>query len=496
MIYYLLFLLLAVSFIVRVLLNTLNFIWLWQIKEYRLDRLFVHLKETNEGRRLMVNRSSVLFWLLVAAVPLAYVNFTRPVFLVLATLVFLLNTKEILRQILKRTFRRPQFTLRATLISVLTFMTVFWLLIILPLPIPVSIVVIDRLIFITISLFVLATFLPVFFTKIFLVESAKRRIESMKNLTVIGVTGSYGKSLTKELIASFLAEKFTVLKTPRSVNTDLAIAKLILGSIAKEHQIFVVEMGAYKRGEIAKICDMVKPKIGVLTGINEQHLSLFGSLENTKEAKFELLAALPKDGLAIINGDDANVLSLVKKITVKTHVYKSTDIKVRIVPFGANLAAAAAVSKNLGVSKEKIKSSIKKSLPFLGLKILQKGNMTILDDSFNANPAGFNAALLVLKTYPGLKILVTAGIIELGGKSYDLHKQLGQKIGTICDVVILTSNNFAKPVSEGLMTTKFDMKNFLVPKREELLLAVKRCIKGKTVILLEGRIPLELKFLI
>ncbi len=492
MIYFLLFLLLAAAFALRVLVNTLAFVWLWQIKEYRLDRLFVHLKETNEGRRLMVNRSSALFWLLVVAIPLAYFDFSRPVFLVLATVVFLLDAKEILRQMSKKTVRRPAFTVRTILILALAFIAIFLLFVILPLPLPVSIVVVDRLIFAAVSLFVFATFLPTFFIKIFLVESAKRRIKSMKNLTVIGVTGSYGKSLTKELIATFLSEKYKVLKTPRSINTDLSIAKLILGSLSDKHEIFVVEMGAYKRGEIAALCDMVRPSIGVLTGINEQHLSLFGSLENTKKAKLELLKALPKDGLAVVNGDDVNVSSVIKEITVKTHVYKSTDIKAKAGPFAANLACAKIVSESLGVTREKIENSIKNSLPSLGLTVLQKGNTTILDDSFNTNPAGFDAALSILKTYHMRKILVTAGIIELGGESYRIHKQLGQKIGTICDTVVLTNDNFEKPIAEGLKKTKFDMRSLLMLKGEELVSVVKTLLKEKTVVLLEGRVPIIL----
>lgn len=492
MIYYLLFLLLAAAFAVRVLANTLNFAWLWQIKEYRLDRLLVHLKETNEGRHFLINRSSVLFWLLFLSIPLSYFDSTKVFFLIAAAIIFVIDGIFILGQLKKRLLRRPVLTVRIIAIIFITVITVIVLLFTLPFSKAASLVFVDRLIFAAVSLFVFATFLATFFIKIFLVESAKRKILSMKNLTVIGVTGSFGKSLTKELIAALLEEKYKVLKTPRSVNTDLAIARLILSSLTARHEIFVVEMGAYKRSEIAAICDMVTPKIGVLTGINEQHLSLFGSLENTKKAKFELMEALPKDGLALVNGDDINVLSLIKKITVKTHVYKSTDIKVKAGPFAANLAGAAAVAESLGVPREKIKNSIKNSLSLLGLKISQKGATTIIDDSFNSNPAGFNVALSILKTFGGHKILVTAGIIELGAESYNIHKQLGQKIGTICDVVVLTSDNFAKPIGEGLINTKFNMKNFFVPKREDLTNIVKKNMQGKTVLLLEGRVPSEL----
>ena len=137
-----------------------------------------------------------------------------------------------------------------------------------------------------------------------LIKAAKRTRTSCKKLLVIGVTGSYGKTSTKEYLAAILSEKFNVLKTREHQNSEVGISECILNELNDRHEIFVVEMGAYNRGGIKLLCDIVQPKIGVLTGINEQHMATFGSQENIIKAKYELIESLPNDGAAFFNGDN------------------------------------------------------------------------------------------------------------------------------------------------------------------------------------------------
>ena len=125
------------------------------------------------------------------------------------------------------------------------------------------------------------------------------------DLTVIGITGSYGKSSVKEFLGHFLETEFSVIKTPRNTNTEIGVAQFVLASNFADKDVFIVEMGAYRPGEIKLICDMVRPSIGVLTVIAEQHLSLFGSIKNIQSAKYELLRSLPTNGFAVTNADNA-----------------------------------------------------------------------------------------------------------------------------------------------------------------------------------------------
>ena len=122
-----------------------------------------------------------------------------------------------------------------------------------------------------------------------LINKAKQKRLKFKNLLVIGITGSYGKTSTKEFLATILSEKYKVLKTKEHQNSEVGVSQCILNDLKPEHEIFVCEMAAYNRGGIKLLCDIVKPKIGILTGINEQHMATFGSQENIIKTKYELI---------------------------------------------------------------------------------------------------------------------------------------------------------------------------------------------------------------
>jgi len=130
---------------------------------------------------------------------------------------------------------------------------------------------------------------------------------SKNNLKVIGITGSYGKTSTKEFLYQILRQKYKVLKTPGSYNTLFGIYKVINHELDARYDFFICEMGAYKIGEIKELCDCVLPDFAILTGINEQHLERFGKIENTIKAKFEIVETLKDKATAAINHADENV---------------------------------------------------------------------------------------------------------------------------------------------------------------------------------------------
>ncbi len=163
--------------------------------------------------------------------------------------------------------------------------------------------------------------------RFYYLSSARRIIRAVDPL-VIGITGSYGKTSTKEILAHILSSKYEVLKTPRSYNTLMGVCKVIREELQPKHKIFIVEMGAYKQGEIARICQLVRPKIGILTAIGPMHLERFKTLENVARAKYELIAALPHDGIAIFNADDSRVLALANATQGTGHIAGLPEAKV------------------------------------------------------------------------------------------------------------------------------------------------------------------------
>ena len=145
-------------------------------------------------------------------------------------------------------------------------------------------------------------------------NDAKRIIESNKNLIIIGVTGSFGKTSTKNYLAGILAEKYNVLVTPGNFNTLLGVIRTIREQLRPYHQVFIVEMGAKQRNDIKEICDLVHPTIGIVTAVGEMHLETFKSIENIQDTKFELINSLPANGLGIMN-NDSEYISNYKGIT-------------------------------------------------------------------------------------------------------------------------------------------------------------------------------------
>ena len=239
------------------------------------------------------------------------------------------------------------------------------------------------------------------------------------------------------------------------------------------HDIFIVEMGAKNIGDIKEICDIVHPEIGILTSVGAQHLESFKTIENVQRTKFELIDALPDNGLAVLNNDFEyvarravdNVKAVRYAVNDYTNVnYTVTDIKYSTYGTSftmvnrqtgdkldittkllgesniSNLMAAIIVAKHLGISDEKIQyaaSKIEQVEHRLSMKHTP-GKVTIIDDAFNSNPVGSSMALDVLKMMnTGKRIIITPGMIELGEKQVEYNTEFGKKIASSCDVAIV-----------------------------------------------------------
>lgn len=356
-------------------------------------------------------------------------------------------------------------------------------------------------------------------------KKAVNKLNSMNNLKVIGITGSYGKTSSKNIISDILNVKYNALPSPKNFNTPYGLIITVNNHLDKFDDILIAEMGAYKIGEIKELCDLVKPKYGILTKIGTAHIEIFGSQENIQKGKFELIESLPKDGIGVLNGDDELQVNYKLKndckvlwigIENKNVDVWATDIKTSNVgtTFNVvfkgdktkyefttkllgynniyNILASLALSKEFGLTIDQMKKAVLnvKSVEHR-LELRPAGNITYIDDSYNSNPVGSKMALEVLKDMPGLRIVMTPGMIELGDKSYELNKKFGTYMKDNCDIVILVGEKITKPIYDGLNEVSFDDKNIHVVKStKEAFSLVKKLTNNKeSYVLIENDLP-------
>lgn len=321
-------------------------------------------------------------------------------------------------------------------------------------------------------------------------NDAKRILASKPDMTVIGITGSYGKTSTKHYLQRILSEKYNVLMTPGSFNTPMGVTRTIREYLKPYNEVFICEMGAKQPGDIKEICNIVHPSIGIITAVGPMHLETFKSLEKVQSTKFELADSLPPDGLAVVNNDfdkcaDRAVdnVEVIRygvtnpagcKYVAEDISYDSTGASFIISgPQGfslklttrlvgecniSNLLAAVIVALHLEVPVENIRyaiADIEQIEHRLNMKRTANG-VTIIDDAFNSNPTGSRMALEVLGNMTGGKrIVVTPGMIELGSEQFNLNRQLGETIADNVDVAIIVGQYNRKALLEGLENKNF-----------------------------------------
>ena len=325
-------------------------------------------------------------------------------------------------------------------------------------------------------------------------RKAKKKLKEQSNLEVIGITGSYGKTSSKNILTEILGSKYITKATPKNYNTPYGLMLTINNHLDKFDQILIAEMGAYTKGDIKKLCDLVHPKYGILTVIGEAHLETFGSKENICKTKFELIESLPADGIAILNMDDEYQVNykLQNKVKIKwvainnnkADVY-ATNIK--CASFGMsfdchygkekvhlktrllgsyniyNILASVALGLEMGIDIDDIKSSVaslKSSEHRLELKKI--GDIYMLDDAYNSNPIGASGALDVLAGMYGTRVVVTPGMVELGKLEKEKNYEFGKKIATSCDYVILIGEKQTKVIYKALIDNNFDKDNIFI----------------------------------
>ena len=308
------------------------------------------------------------------------------------------------------------------------------------------------------------------------VRAARRRLDELHPV-VVGITGSFGKTSTKFAVAGIVADEGLVLATPDSYNTPLGVSRTVNELLGERHRFFVVEMGAYREGDIAELCSFVRPKVGVLTAIGPAHLERFGSLDAIRRAKYEIVTSLPEDGIAVMNVDDLEVRALADAtdrpsvvrygideqgrphVTARgiEHTVQGAHFEIVVSSSGESIVvqtrllgrhaighvlAGVAVATGLGSSLPELKARIEGLAPIAHrLQILEgTGGVIVIDDAYNSNPEGAEAALEVLASMPGeRKVVVTPGIIELGEQQQRANETLGERAARVADVVIVVA---------------------------------------------------------
>ncbi len=353
------------------------------------------------------------------------------------------------------------------------------------------------------------------------VNDAKKILRNHKNMTVIGVTGSYGKTSTKFILGRILSERYNTLVTPENYNTPMGIVITVRRDLKPQTEVFVCEMGAKRKGDIKEDCQIANPDLGVITSIGPQHLDTFGNIETVVSTKFELADWVKlKNGKMYLNGDNQYIkekageyssvtygvgdcdckacdISYSPKGLTVTLNYKGEEMKVtsRLLGYhnALNIAAAVGVAFDLGLTSEEIAFAVSKLKPAehrLELKSYINGS-TLIDDAYNSNPEGCLEAARVLGCFDGMKkIIVTPGLVELGEQEYEANRRLGVEAAKYADIIILVGQKRSIPLAEGVKAQNFPEENlYVVSSFKEALGLFSPMLDSNTVILFENDLP-------
>ncbi|MEI6728056.1 MAG: Mur ligase family protein [bacterium] len=530
-------------FFAPVLFKQLLFwLYLWQNREYRLDRMWDFLGRPESTRAIFdkwtLIRVLILTFYVVAAYSgqgsdsISLIVFFAIVECALETIEFIFNIGR------RKNIKRPKvsakiallFSLCTLILAILSTLTIINFTAQINITLSLFVVIILAIPLITgFSLVLLYPIDSYFKQQLF--SKVKIHRESFKNLKVLAVSGAFGKSSTKEILAQILETKLDVLKTEKYQNVGIAVAKKTY-QVSKDTEFFIAELGSYRVGEGKQICDFIKPNMAIITGLNFQHYSLFGSQENIIAAESEALQFLSKGQPVFINYSsllcrEVKVDSSLKLIRygvvespkeVKNYdIYaqnakygetkttfelvvsnKVTKLETNLLSKGSleNLIGSIAVALNQGLKIEQIKPVLKNlELPQGSLVALKKDWGICLDDSHNANFDGVKNALKQIGLYSDKykKVVILDDILELGDKSIPTHKEIALLLlDTKPDIVLLVGKNFAKIIEAELLAKNFDKNRIWVAQGDNLgkvkniLEDVLQTGESKKVVLFEG----------
>lgn len=335
------------------------------------------------------------------------------------------------------------------------------------------------------------------------VKKAKRAVAAA-DIKVVGITGSYGKTGAKNILAAMLAKKYGVLSTPSSFNTPLGIAKTVNGNDLNSYDVLIAEMGARHKGDIAELCAICPPDYSLITGICPQHLESFKTVDNIVSAKAEIiggtknLCVIAADCFEKFEGFEGNkracdCVSDIKADCTGTEFTLNFGgackrVKTRLLGEHSayNIGLCAQVAYEMGVDSDGIAEAVT-ALDFTEhrLQLIESNGVNILDDGYNSNVVGAKAAITVLKYFGGKKIVVTPGLVELGILEESENQTLGGELVGL-DYVILVGETLVTAVKNGYLQAGGDPEKLtVVPSLAAAQDVIKDIIaKGDTVLFL------------
>lgn len=363
-------------------------------------------------------------------------------------------------------------------------------------------------------------YISLFLEKIIRYKYKQEAKKIIKNKKVIGITGSYGKTSSKNILYDMLSEIYSVSKTPKSFNTEIGIIKSIREDVSGIDDYFICEYGVDKVGGMDKLLAIVKPHVSLITEVGPQHLLTFKTIENIRKEKIKLAMCLKEDEIAVINNDNEYLKTSIKEFVCKCITYglvndsyimaknvrvtkeESTfDLyidnkkieKVKINLLGvhniSNLLGAIGVMIALNVNENIILKLIDKIKPIEHRLQLKKiNNISVIDDSFNSNEKGFKSAVEILNIMEGKRIIITPGIIEQGENSYTLNYEMGKYMSDKLDVAILVEKN-ASVLKQGLLDGGFKIENIIIAKNFIDAWNFTKKIEGEKIVLIENDLP-------
>ncbi|MCP4748952.1 MAG: UDP-N-acetylmuramoyl-tripeptide--D-alanyl-D-alanine ligase [Desulfobacteraceae bacterium] len=339
------------------------------------------------------------------------------------------------------------------------------------------------------------------------------------NIPVVAVTGSNGKTSTRQMTASIFDRRFNTLTPYGNFNNEVGVP-LTLFNLGGEHQAAVLELGMNHSGEIGRLGAICQPSIGMILNVAPAHLEFLGSLENIAKAKGELVQHIDEQGTLILNKDDPYVASLASQALGKVIYFgmeKKADVRAErirnnsqgidfelFLPIGAvmvrlqipgrfmvpNALAAAAAGYACGFSLEQIKAGLESFTAVKGrLNVTTYGNgVHMIDDTYNANPASMRAAF---DTLAGLKgndeaVIVLADMLELGEQSAELHRQIGRRAAAIGISRLYVYGDFSEDVADGALYSGLPAERIVTGSKEDITADLTQRLKAGLWILVKG----------
>ena len=338
---------------------------------------------------------------------------------------------------------------------------------------------------------------------------------SRLDTAVIGITGSSGKTTTKDMAAAILSTRYTILKTPGNLNSQLGLAQ-VLFHLDRIHDMAVLEMGMNHSGEIARLAEMARPSVGVITNVGPVHLEHLRSIEGVASAKGELLDDLGESDTAVLNADDPYVMSQRPRTQARLVTFgrneranvRATEVESTFsgsefclddgTEFQINIPgehqvmnalAAIAVGQSFDINHSDMQTALAEMTPsVMRMEIRSMGSVTCINDTYNANPISVRAALRTLESYPlpGRRIAVLGDMLELGDSSAQFHHDIGVDAGRTADFLIVVGDR-AEDIAEGARSGEITPEAiFVCGNNDEAWIHLCDSIQDGDVVLIKG----------